>query len=323
MAATLHFEVDTSPMAETVDSVRGHVNGVAVAVTAMEAAVIAAEQNASRTICENVDNGFYILVKSQISQKAVAAYSEMNSKIGILNQLLKALESIRNQMQTDFNMICRRYNKLFQSLNKSLETRVKELDRPAMRLAEIKSALVFDRLKNDSSMLVNAAEETISIGQFAIGGRLKQKTRDAMRTLYDSTVESRSYNEKLESILMKQEAGLTGSSRGSQEKPASGSDYLFLPVVVSSAESLLKSGEVLDTVYTAQTDVLRNPAPIVTEVKQVQDRLNWIALKDEDKEQIKKEFVSLCEEDGSDERLNREMIRLFDESSWEVLRNEL
>jgi hypothetical protein len=317
MAATLHFEVDTSPMARTVDSVRGHVNGVTVAVTTMEAAVIAAERNASRTICENVDNGFYILVKSQISQKAVAAYSEMNSKAGILNQLLKALDNIRNQMQADFNMICRRYNKLFQSLNKALETRIRELDRPAMRLAEIKSSLVFDRLKNDSSMLVSAAEETISIGQFAIGGRLKQKTRDTMRTLYDSTVESRSYNEKLESILVRKEAGTSGPPREPREKPASKGDYSFLPVVFSSTESLLRSGELIDTVYTAQADILQNPARIVTELKQVQDSLNWTALQDADKERIKKEFISFCESGGSDERLNKEIIRLFDESSWE------
>jgi hypothetical protein len=318
MAATLHFEVDTSPMARTVDSVRNHVNGVTVAVTAMEAAVIAAEQNASRTICENVDNGFYILVKSQISQKAVAAYSEMNSKVGILNQLLKALDNIRNQMQTDFNMICRRYNKLFQSLNKALETRIRELDRPAMRLAEIKNSFVFDRLKNDSSMLVSAAEETISAGQFAIGGRLKQKTRDTMRTLYDSTVESRSYNEKLESILVRKETGSSGASREPREKQASEGDYSFLPVVFSSVESFLRSGELIDTVYTAQADITQNPARIVTELKQVQESLNWTAVQDADKERVKKEFISFCESGGSDERLNKEIIRLFDESSWEV-----
>jgi hypothetical protein len=320
MAASLHFEVDTSPMAQTVDSVRGHVSGVTVAVTAMEAAVIAAERDASRTICENVDNGFYILVKSQISQKAVAAYSEMNSKAGILTQMLKALDNIRSQMQTDFNMICRRYHKLFQSLNKSLETRIRELDRPAMRLAEIKSTLVFERLKNDSSMLVSASGETISTGQFAIGGRLKQKTRDAMRTLYDSTVESRSYNEKLESILIPKGPGSPGQPG---DAPVSKDDYSFLPVVFSSAESLLKGGEVIDAVYTAQTDIVQNPARIVTEVKRVQDGLNWTALKDGEKEQVKKEFISLCESGDSDERLNKEIIRLFDESSWEVLQNEL
>jgi hypothetical protein len=76
-------------------------------------------------------------------------------------------------------------------------------------------------------------------------------------------------------------------------------------------------------VYTAQADILRNPAPIVTELKQVQNRLNWTALKDEEKDRVKKEFISLCESGGSDERLNKEIIRLFDESSWEVLQNEL
>jgi hypothetical protein len=140
-----------------------------------------------------------------------------------------------------------------------------------------------------------------------------------MRTLYDSTVESRSYNEKLESILIKKEAGFSHESR----QDASGSDYPFLPVVCSSAESLLKGGEVIDAVYVAQTDILQNPARIVTEVKLVQDRLNWTALNDGEKERVKKEFISLCESGGSDERLNREMIRLFDESSWEVPQNEL
>jgi hypothetical protein len=188
-----------------------------------------------------------------------------------------------------------------------------------MRLAEIKSSLVFDRLKDDSSLLVSAAEETISTGQFAIGGKLKQKTRDTMRTLYDSAVESRSYNEKLESILIKKETVLPGSQGQADSKD----DYAFLPVVFSSAESLLRNSEVIDTVYTAPAGILPNPAPVVTELKQVQDRLNWTALQDEEKELIKKEFVSLCESGGSDERLNREITRLFDESSWEVLHNGL
>jgi hypothetical protein len=315
--ATLRVDVDTSPMAHTIDSVKGHVNGVTVAVTAMEAAVIAAERHASKTICENVDTGFYVLVKSQISQKAVAAYSEMNSKTGILIQLVKALDNIKIQMQTDFNMICRRYQKLFQSLNKALETRVKELDRPAMRLAEIKQNLVFDKLKNDSSMLVSAAEETISTGQFAIGGRIKQKTRDTMRTLYDSTVEGRTYNQKLESILIKKETGLIAGQP--EETSLSKENFFFLPIIFSATESLMNSSESIESVFTTESDILQNPARVVTEIKQAQEKLGWTASGVEEKERIKKEFVSLCESGSSNERLNREIIRLFDESSWEVL----
>jgi hypothetical protein len=314
--ASLHFEVDTSPMARTVDSVNGHVNGVTVAVTAMEAAVIAAEKNSSRTICENVDNGFYLLVKSQISQKAVAAYAEMNSKLGILTQLLKALNGIKNQMQADYNMICRRYHKLFQSLNNALEARIRELDRPAMKIAEIKNSLVLERLKNDSSTLFSAAEEIISAGQFAIGGRIKRKTRDAMEILYNSTVESRVYNEKLENILVKKSGDYAGKAA---ETSLAVENYFFLPVIFSSSESLLKPEESIENVYMAQ-GALQDSSQIVTEVKQNHEKFTWKDISGKEKEQVKKEFFLLCENSSSDERLNREILRLFDESSWEVPR---
>jgi hypothetical protein len=318
--ATLHFDVDTAPMARTMDSVNGHVNGVTVAVTAMEGAVIAAELQSSRTICENVDNGFYVLVKSQISQKAVAAYSEMNSKLGILAQLLKALDSIKNQMQADYNMICRRYHKLFQSLNNSLETRVRELDRPAMKMAEIKNHLVLERLRNDSSTLFSAAQETVSVGQLAIGGKIKRKTRDTMSTLYDSAVESRTYNEKLESILVKKTDDYAGRA---PDVGGTAENYFFLPVVFSSSQSLLNPEESIENVYMAREDESPNPGQIAAEVKQNQEQFAWTGLNEKEKEFVKKEFILLCENDNSDERLNREILRLFDESSWEVPQNEL
>jgi hypothetical protein len=66
-----------------------------------------------------------MLVKSQISRKAVAAYTEMASKQGILLQLAKALDRVKRQMEDDFNMITRRYAKLFNSLNNLLTWRKK------------------------------------------------------------------------------------------------------------------------------------------------------------------------------------------------------
>jgi hypothetical protein len=315
--ARYDFTVDTSPMAQTVDAVRGHVNGVTVAVTAMETAVITAEQTASKTICENVDKGFYTLMKSQLSQKAVAAYTEMRSKEVVLLQLAKALDNVRNQMQGDYNMICRRYHKLFQSLNKALETRIRELDRPAMNIAETKKSLVFDRMKNDSSLVFNVSEDTLSASQTAASGKLKQKTSDTIKTLYESTVENRSYNEKLKSILFKEsdEAG----SRSIPEKD----DCYFLPVIFSSVESFLNGSDVIENIYVAQTDKWQNSGSIITEVGRIQNSFNWTSLNPDEKEIIKKEFVRLCEEDNPDDRTGREAVRLFEENSWEVLKNEL
>ncbi|MDR2094789.1 MAG: hypothetical protein LBP76_04640 [Treponema sp.] len=332
--AQLHFEVDTSPMARTVESVKGHVNGVTAAVTVMEAAVIAAERESSRTICENVDNGFYVMVKSQISQKAIAAYTEMTSKQGILLQLAKALDNVKQQMLADFNMISRRYFKLFQSLNKALETRIKELDRPAIKMAEIKKSLVYDRLKDNSSTALSAANETTAVMQTALSGKLKVKTRDAIETLYSSAMESKSYNDKLAGILIKESSETdTGKNAGSP-LDSSKNDYRFLPVIFCSTESLLNGTELIETIHTAQTDSWQSAAPIINEVNRRGNSLPWIRVSEEEKSLVKGEFVSLCERDASDtgntgtgntidERLAHEIFRLFDESSWEVLKNEL
>jgi hypothetical protein len=311
--ADLHFTVDTTPMAHSVDSAKGHIKGVTVAVTAMETAVIAAEKKASQTICENVDNGFYMLVKSQISQKAVAAYTEMTSKQIILLQLAKALDGVKRQMEGDFNMITKRYAKLFNSLNKALETRVKELDRPAMQLAEIKKKIVFDKLKDDGSTLFSISAETLPIAQMALSGKLKQKTRDTMTTLAESLFENRSYSEKVDSILIKNE------DRSRSDSGTGGdSDYHYLPAIFFATDSLLKSGDAIENIYTA--DAWQDTAPVVSEIGRINSGLRWSEIELKEKNAIRKEFLALCEKEGEEQRMVNEIIRLFDEAAWEALK---
>jgi len=305
--ADFQFTVDTSPMANSVDSSRGHINGVNVAVVAMQTAVIAAERHASKKICENVDNGFYMLVKSQISQKAVAAYTEMTSKHITMLQLAKALDNVKRQMESDFNMITKRYAKLFHSLNKALESRVRELDRPAMQLADIKKTVVFDKLRDDSSLLLSMSEEALPFTQTALAGKLKQKTRETLLTLSDNVNENNSYSKKVDSILVKDD---NDSSQGD--------GFRYLPAIFCDTDSLLNPGGSIENIYTAQTGVWQNAAPIVSEISRVHNELSWKTVNKEEKDTIRREFLSLCEKETGDERLSGEIVKLFDESSWEV-----
>ena len=304
--ANLYFDVDTSPMAQSVDSSRNHLNGVTVAVTAMQAAVIASERASAKTICENVDNGFYMLIRSQISQKAVAAYTEVASKQVTLLQLAKALDGVKRQMENDFHMIARRYTKLFHSLNRALETRVKEIDRSAMQLADIRRSMIFDRLKDDSSMMFSASSETLPIVQTALSGKLKQKTRETLRTLSESVHESRSYGEKLDSILVKNESECSDDTAAS-----------FLPAIFFMTDSLLNREEHIENVYTAHSDSWQNSAAVVSEINRVHNDLTWTTAGSEEKTRIRTEFLALCERESCDERVQKEMLRLFDESVWE------
>jgi hypothetical protein len=213
-------------------------------------------------------------------------------------------------------MITRRYTKLFQSLNKALETRVKELDRPAMHLADIRKKMIFDKHKDDSSALFSISEEALSLILTALSGRLKQKTRDAIWTLAESVWEERSYSEEVDSILVKNE-----------NAPSGNIDQQYIPAIYSVTESLLNPDDTIESVYTARTDVWQNTTPVVSEINRINSSLNWMPLDNEEKASIRKEFISLCEKepssDAEGERITKEMIRLFDESAWEDCKNEL
>jgi hypothetical protein len=304
--ADFNITVDTTPMARSVDTARDHIIGVNASVVAMNAAVIAAERASSKTICENVDRGFFTLVKSQISQKAVAAYTEMASKQVTLLQLAKSLDRVKRQMEDDYHSIAKRYAEHFNSLNKALETRVRELDRSAMRLAEIRKNMVFDRLKDDGSMLFSASSEAIPLAQTALSGKLKQKTRDTMLTLSDSINEDCSYNEKVDSIFVK------------NEDYSDCSELKYLPAIFFATDSLLNPEDSIESVYTA--DVMENTTPLVSEINRVQNALFWTALDKDEKDAIRREFLALCEKEVNEEHLAKEMLRLFDASSWEVLK---
>jgi hypothetical protein len=306
--AHLHFTVDTSPLAHSVDSVKDHVGGVTAAVVTMEAAVIATEQAASRAICENVDKGFYTLVKSQISQKAVAAYTEMTAKAMTLAQLARALENVKRQMEADYQMIARRYTKLFASLNKALQTRVQELDRPAMKLAGIKKTILFDKLKDNGTAMICAANDVVSVSEMALGGKLKNKTKTTLQTLSEQVNQDASYTEKVGAILLREGAG---------------NDSLeFLPAIFFSGESSLHRDQYIDSVYTVQSDLLTYGGAVVSAVDSAQEGLTWTPVTPEEKEALRKELLSLAEKEALDERASNELARLFDGDDWLVMKGD-
>ena len=100
--ATFNYTVDTKPMAEEMRSVSRHVNATTGAVVAMQTAVIIAEEEAANQVinaeaaaaehvCNNVNKGFYSLIRSQISQKMAKLQSDVDSHLMQLVQQKKCL----------------------------------------------------------------------------------------------------------------------------------------------------------------------------------------------------------------------------------------
>ncbi|MBV5343445.1 hypothetical protein JZU68_07500 [bacterium] len=173
--ASFNYTVDTQPMADEMTSVSRHVNVTTGAVVAMQVAVIAAEEQAAEHVCENVNRGFYSLIRSQISQKLAKLQSEVDSNLMQLVQQKNALLNIKTRMQRDYNMIAGRYTKLFTGLNGNLKNRVFELDRPTIDFACKEIDKVTNRTKYLTSTVPITQLESISVSQRIIASNVKQR----------------------------------------------------------------------------------------------------------------------------------------------------
>ena len=181
--ATFNYTVDTQPMAEEISSVSRHVNVTTGAVVAMQTAVIAAEAISANHICDNVNKGFYSLIRSQISQKLAKLHSEVDSHLMQLIQQKKALLSIKSRMLRDYNMIANRYIKLFNGLNANLKTRVFELDKQIIDF----SCKEIDKISNRSRYLTATIPitqlESIVISQKIIASNAKKKGLNVINSM--------------------------------------------------------------------------------------------------------------------------------------------
>ncbi|MEI6854097.1 MAG: hypothetical protein WCL06_14720 [Bacteroidota bacterium] len=181
--ATFNYTVDTRPMAEELISVSQHVNVTTGAVVAMQTAVIAAEVRAADHVCDNVNKGFYSLIRSQISQKLAKLKSEVDSHFMQLNQQKNALLNIKNRMHRDYNMISGRYIKLFNGLNTNLKNRVFELDKPTIDFARKEVDKVSNRTKYLTATIPITQLESISVSQKIVASNVKEKGRNVINSM--------------------------------------------------------------------------------------------------------------------------------------------
>lgn len=181
--ATFNYTVDTQPMADEMNNVSRHVNVTTGAVVAMQTAVIAAEGRAADHVCNNVNKGFYSLIRSQISQKLAKFQSEVDSNIMQLVQQKKALLSIKYRMERDYNMIAKRYTKLFNGLNANLKNRIFELDKPTIDFANKEIEKGSNRTKYLTATIPISQLESISTSQKIIASNIKQKGLNVINSM--------------------------------------------------------------------------------------------------------------------------------------------
>lgn len=307
MAHQFDCIVDTTEMAREVSSVKTHVNATTTAVVGMQAAVIKAQNEGADRVCTKVNQGFYAMIHSQISQKMATLQSKVDAHLLRLNQQRKQLAAIQQRMERDYQMITSRYLKIFNGLNRSLRQQITELDRPVLQLATTDA----DKITNRGNQLVSTVPvgqaESIKTSQSVASSNLKYRAAKAIESIDSFIADSNRLKSITDRILL---------SRPLKETETS----LCIPV------SIMESN--FDSSGNTQTQIRVSEIGIPKDTRQaietrVSGALREGQLKWQDASEVNPEttnyFRQLVDASGLDNRKRDMILALFGKNKVETL----
>ncbi len=301
--ANFNFTVDTNPMADSIDGVANHVDGTTAAVIAMQTAVVIAEQKGAEKICNNVNFGFYSLIRSQISQKIATHKSKADAKIMELQQQSVSLIGIKSRMEKDYQMLASRYTKLFEGLNKALRARIFELDKPTTNFV-LKDVLpTANRTKRLSGSSSTTQVESIASSQMISVSNTKYNAMKNISSMQDFIYSSENQKSLIGSILNKE----------SVTKPTEKD----IPVLISESEGLnVRQSQWMIT----QPPLKKNTnSKIESHIYSSLTNLKWVDDDQSNSSRVKQEFGNFVNQSTVSDRVKNQMLSLLESSKWQKL----
>ncbi|HBX52615.1 MAG: hypothetical protein A2W98_14585 [Bacteroidetes bacterium GWF2_33_38] len=303
--ATFNYTVDTKPMAEEIRSVSHHVNATTGAVVAMQTAVILAEEKAADHVCNNVNKGFYSLIRSQISQKMAKLQSDVDSHLMQLVQQKNALLSIKNRMQRDYNMIAGRYIKLFNGLNANLKQRVFELDKPTIDFAVKEVDKVSNRTKYLTATIPITQLESVSLSQKIVASNIKHRGLNVINSMRSFLFEMNTQKKLTDQILI-------------NDNRYTGTATIYIPVVICECNRDKTDSKNLEIIVSdVELDNFSKSAIQNTAYAEI-NKVEW-SQKSVSNSEIKSEFSKLLSSSSKSQRVKDLAMQLFQSNNYQTI----
>ncbi len=303
--ASIDCVIDTTPMAKEIATVSNHVNATTTAVVAMKTAVIAAEKQAADHVCDNVNNGFYNLIRSQISQKTAKLQSEVDSHLMKLGQQRRQLLALKDRMERDYHMITARYLKLFNSINRNLKQRVLELDRPTFDFAVGEMAKINNRQYLLTADVPLSQNESVACSQKILVSNLKMRSNSLINSMTRFISQSEEQKALSDRILV---------------SGADGNANLSIPVLISETLVDKKGNSTVDIVVDEQNLPTPLKAAVKNTISMTTSQLAWND-KNKNDEVVANEFNKLLAKSSASTRVKNMMDKMFSSNHYQTLKN--
>ncbi|MDE6562420.1 MAG: hypothetical protein K2K75_13645 [Muribaculaceae bacterium] len=299
--------VDTTEMAREIDSVKKHVNATTTAVVGMQAAVIKAQADGADHVCKKVNQGFYALIHSQISQKMASLQSKVDAHLLRLNQQRKQLAAIRQRMERDYQMLSGRYLKIFNSLNRNLRHRITEIDRPILNFATTEADKVTNRGNQLISTVPIGQSETIRTSQAVASSNLKYRASRAIESIESFIADSNRLKAITDRILL-------------HRSISDDIDTVFVPVCIAQS-NIDANGNIQTTINISEIGLSKDARQtietrIATSCRE--DSMAWKKPEEIDPE-IANYFSQMVASSGLPQRQRDTMLEMFGKNIFETL----
>jgi hypothetical protein len=163
----VNINVDTAPFDRSVAGCNNTVNLLTGAVVATETAQVVSIDRNAKKVGQTIVDGFFKTIRSEISQQITELASRLDATLIHLHELAKRCVEKQQQMETDYNRISSRYLNIFDGLNRDLENRIFELDKPAF---------VFKKESDNQAIRTSGNDLVSTVTVFgAEGGELQAK----------------------------------------------------------------------------------------------------------------------------------------------------
>ncbi len=182
---TVVIHVDTDPFDSSVDDCENYVNVLTGSVVATQAAQIAEINKSATQISQTVVKGFFKTVSSEISQQITALENEANSTLLHLQESMKKVLALKEQMKKDYGRITERYVSTFEELNAELINRIWQIDSKIFEFEKIADKST-KRLCSDLSNTVSVfGRENASLSAKISASSAKDKALTAINRARD------------------------------------------------------------------------------------------------------------------------------------------
>jgi len=306
--SNFNFTVDTQEMARSIDGVSSHVNAATTAVVTMESAVVAAELAAANRVCQHVERGFFNLIRSQITQKIARLRSAVDSRFIEMQQQGQALKAIKGRMESDYQMVAKRYTRLFQSIDRSLRNRIFELDKAVSGLVNHEMERLSARMLAMQGQVPVHQMESLQSSQRVAISHTKASAHRAIRSMQTFLADSSRQGQLFESILFKAGSGA--------------SDVRYLPILVFESDSIAASvseWNIATPIGSPRRMTEAIGQAVQSAVFASLASMKWAPPGSEASARVAAEFRRFATQSGTADRVQQQLFRLFDASPWQAM----